>query len=390
MEATARFQKEKIRDLTLYDGSNSFERVIEVEDQSKIQLHPCFGSETIALLTDVIPQQIREIKALVCTENNDASDIEYAMAVIQTDDDEIARNAISEQKYAVAHSGWHRVEKNQIYELTIELPQLLEDVRYLVLATRIPDDGYQRNAWARWLDFEFEGNSKPSYYSTVKLVNVKSSLQSISGEIIGSSTSSPPFGLTAKIEVLEKGIQTQVPISFKSVRENHGYSPQMYIFTIDIPEDFQQQSNDILVSIYSSDEQKIIYKSLLDITSLKKPFGIIDGVSDYRIWGWAWNPQHPQKEMLIDVIFDRESEKPPTQVVANRYRQDLYEAGFGDGCYGFEIYFRNPLDKLAIEKLSMEGGYEIQNLESLQEDSLSSSLELSPTKLNASNRITLR
>ena len=155
MEIIIDSQKIPIRDATFSENQNGFDRLVEIKDESKIQLHPCEETETIAILPDAIPQQTNTIKALVCTENEHASAIEYAMAIIDIDSDVEARYAISHSEYAVSHSGWHRVEKNEIYVIEVKLPHISKQHYHLVLATRLPDDGHKDYAWARWTDFQF-------------------------------------------------------------------------------------------------------------------------------------------------------------------------------------------------------------------------------------------
>ena len=52
---------------------------------------------------------------------------------------------------AISHSGWHRVEKNKIYDLELELPSDINNNCHLVLATRLPDDGY-KGLWMGKMD----------------------------------------------------------------------------------------------------------------------------------------------------------------------------------------------------------------------------------------------
>ena len=145
----------RVRDASLTTTEDSWSRVQEIENGGKIQVHPKYGVETVALLTEAIALGTTKIKSIVCTENEEASAIEYAVAVISDDDDLAARLAVTSSETALAGSGWHRVEPNHLYQIDLELPSPVDKNCYLVLATRIPQDGHQRNAWARWLDFDY-------------------------------------------------------------------------------------------------------------------------------------------------------------------------------------------------------------------------------------------
>jgi SAM-dependent methyltransferase len=54
--------------------------------------------------------------------------------------------------------------------------------------------------------------------------------------------------------------------------------------------------------------------------------------SDGLIAGWAWNSDHPERRVTVEILADG---KPVAQVVAERYREDLHRQGIGDGAYGF-------------------------------------------------------
>jgi hypothetical protein len=60
--------------------------------------------------------------------------------------------------------------------------------------------------------------------------------------------------------------------------------------------------------------------------------GFVDLVSLERIEGWAQNSDHPEAPVCLDIYIDA---RLAGQVLANRYREDLDEAGFGSGCHAF-------------------------------------------------------
>lgn len=135
-------------------SDNGFAKVQKLKDGKKIQVHPSSEGETIGVLTDYLKVGTVGVKSTVCTENTQACAVEYAVAVIDKDNDVAARLAVTSPEFALAFSGWHRVEPNNPYSIDLELPHALDKNCHLVLATRLPEDGYQANAWARWLDFD--------------------------------------------------------------------------------------------------------------------------------------------------------------------------------------------------------------------------------------------
>ena len=144
----------KLRDASVKKSDNGFAKVQKLKDKGQIQIHPNSEGETIGVLTDYLKVGTVGIKSTVCTENAQASAVEYAVAVIDKDNDVAARLAVTSPEFALAFSGWHRVEPNHPYEIDLELPHATDKNCHLVLATRLPEDGYQANAWARWLDFD--------------------------------------------------------------------------------------------------------------------------------------------------------------------------------------------------------------------------------------------
>jgi O-antigen biosynthesis protein len=58
------------------------------------------------------------------------------------------------------------------------------------------------------------------------------------------------------------------------------------------------------------------------------------------IRGWVWDPQEPQKRIVLDLL---DGEMRLATVLANEFREDLEEAGLGDGRHGFSIAFSETL-----------------------------------------------
>jgi hypothetical protein len=62
--------------------------------------------------------------------------------------------------------------------------------------------------------------------------------------------------------------------------------------------------------------------------------GYLDQVGSRHISGWAQNPDHPEAAVCLDIYA---GERLIGQALANRYREDLRQAGLGSGHHGFEF-----------------------------------------------------
>jgi MoaA/NifB/PqqE/SkfB family radical SAM enzyme len=65
----------------------------------------------------------------------------------------------------------------------------------------------------------------------------------------------------------------------------------------------------------------------------------VDLITRDRVIGWAFNPDHPNTPIMLEIM---EREKLLLQITADEAREDLAEAGFGNGNYGFSA--RLPSD----------------------------------------------
>ncbi len=144
----------QLKDVSLNLSEDGFAKVQLIENEGKIQVHPSYDGDTVAVLANVIPRGTTKVISTVCTENEAASVIEYAIAIMATDDDDAARLVVSSPQSALGFSGWQRVEPNTLFKLEVDLVVPAEDSYHVVLATRIPEDGHQSCAWARWLDLQ--------------------------------------------------------------------------------------------------------------------------------------------------------------------------------------------------------------------------------------------
>jgi 2-polyprenyl-3-methyl-5-hydroxy-6-metoxy-1,4-benzoquinol methylase len=76
--------------------------------------------------------------------------------------------------------------------------------------------------------------------------------------------------------------------------------------------------------------------------------GYIDSASRNLITGWAWNSDHPDTRLEVEIWVGSDKR---SQTVADMYRADLEAARIGDGAHGFKYVPPGPLD-LKRERLS--------------------------------------
>ncbi len=69
--------------------------------------------------------------------------------------------------------------------------------------------------------------------------------------------------------------------------------------------------------------------------------GFVDQANGATVVGWAWDPGKPNEPVVVELSRNGQ---PVATVSADRFRQDLLDAGFGNGCHAFEIEL--PLDSL--------------------------------------------
>ncbi|MET0646299.1 MAG: DUF4082 domain-containing protein [Pyrinomonadaceae bacterium] len=68
------------------------------------------------------------------------------------------------------------------------------------------------------------------------------------------------------------------------------------------------------------------------IIKLEEQDGYVDGISCNQVWGWAWDRNNPNSPVNLDVLVN---DTYLGTVTANIFRQDLLNAGKGNGFHGF-------------------------------------------------------
>jgi Hint domain len=81
--------------------------------------------------------------------------------------------------------------------------------------------------------------------------------------------------------------------------------------------------------------------------------GFVDEVAAHRVAGWAQTVDHPEAPVCLDIYADGEL---IGQVLANRYRDDLEQAGIGSGRHGFAFTSPTALSSGTVEvRRSLDG-----------------------------------
>lgn len=82
-----------------------------------------------------------------------------------------------------------------------------------------------------------------------------------------------------------------------------------------------------------------------------KPSGNVDVISHEAISGWAWNPLDPEESVVVDIY---DGSDLLIRVRAERFREDLRNAGIGTGKYGFFVPNPSALLPLARHRVAVK------------------------------------
>lgn len=80
--------------------------------------------------------------------------------------------------------------------------------------------------------------------------------------------------------------------------------------------------------------------------------GFLDVCEPTAIVGWAWDSEHPEVRLGVEILNDR---APLGKANANGYRPDLEECEIGDGHHGFWFIPTAPLEDMSKIKVKILG-----------------------------------
>jgi len=119
-----------------------------------------------------------------------------------------------------------------------------------------------------------------------------------------------------------------------------GYGAGNHSFTI--PIDNQLSDSKVHQITLKSTSGKILDTKIFYQEPQEKLLGRIDGIKDYYLIGWAYNPTYIGEPITIEVLD--ESGLVITRATCDIYRKDLLSNGIGNGYHGFSA--RLPLQLL--------------------------------------------
>ena len=77
--------------------------------------------------------------------------------------------------------------------------------------------------------------------------------------------------------------------------------------------------------------------------------GHVERVSGGMIEGWVLDAANPAAPVELELIAGA---RPPTRILANRYRGDLERAGLAGGRCAFRLRFPGTIDRVEIRRVT--------------------------------------
>ncbi len=93
---------------------------------------------------------------------------------------------------------------------------------------------------------------------------------------------------------------------------------------------------------------------IAEATELGGLQGYIDEFTPFSVSGWARNAGAPEAPVCLDISSDG---RRVGRVVANIFRQDVCDAGFGSGFHGFEFTFPSEAGGVIMVARAIDGAF---------------------------------
>lgn len=129
--------------------------VVALDDASRLMVHPKSMGISAAILEEVCPPQIERITATVLTENSQASEVLYGIAIVAAT--ERFKREITESDIMALgsdFSGWYAVKPAEKIQLQLCLQTATSQNTSLVLMTKLNANGNVENAWSTFHSIE--------------------------------------------------------------------------------------------------------------------------------------------------------------------------------------------------------------------------------------------
>ena len=109
----------------------------------------------------------------------------------------------------------------------------------------------------------------------------------------------------------------------------------------------------LLAATHKAPQQRAIPETVPE----SRPQGSLDSVNAHAICGWAWNRTRPDQALRVRIW---DGDTALATVTADQFRQDLLDAGVGDGRYGFMLPIPEALrdGKSHTIRMTLEGSIE--------------------------------
>lgn len=108
-------------------------------------------------------------------------------------------------------------------------------------------------------------------------------------------------------------------------------------------------------------EGALSHDQLVSRAALQGVTGQVDGVNGSVIRGWAWDSSRPNTALEVHIYIKNSSGTTVNAisgVMANKYRADLKNAGYGNGYHGYEYaynFYAHPLGKYTVTVYAISG-----------------------------------
>lgn len=91
-----------------------------------------------------------------------------------------------------------------------------------------------------------------------------------------------------------------------------------------------------------------------------QPEGRVDAIDNGRVYGWVWDPSHPDERLVVHILLNGTTLATTT---ADKPRVDLRRNGIGDGGHAFDIELSREAvadpEQLTVVAASSETGAEV-------------------------------
>ena len=142
-----------------------------------------------------------------------------------------------------------------------------------------------------------------------------------------------------------------------------GGEPQgvlMSSMEVTVGEDSQVTVNEVEIPALE-EESTLSHDQLVAMSALQGVTGQLDGVNGSAIRGWAWDSSRPNTALEVHIYIKNSAGTTVNAisgVMANQYRADLKNAGYGNGNHGFNYAYNfnaHPLGKYTVTVYAISG-----------------------------------